>query len=151
MNTSKNDGGTGTMDPTEVGSVFISNYPPYSFWSNEAVSEVPGALDAPPHPDATLGLYIHIPFCRLRCKFCYYKVYTDKDSRQVRRYLDALGREVELFADRPAEMASRTSLRPSMIESKRCATLSNLTRSSGTRSWIVSRRVEKQHCRSGSE
>ena len=35
-----------------------------------------------------LGLYLHIPFCRKRCKFCYFRVYTDKNAqrrRDVRR------------------------------------------------------------------
>ena len=60
----------GVPKETEVGSVFVSNYPPYSFWSEEAVPTVQLALDSPPLPEATLGLYVHIPFCRKRCKFC---------------------------------------------------------------------------------
>ena len=63
---------------TTVGSVFVSNYPPYSAWGDKDVPAVREALAAPPHPDATLGLYMHIPFCRKRCKFCYFRVYTDK-------------------------------------------------------------------------
>ena len=27
-----------------------------------------------------LGVYLHIPFCRKRCHFCYFRVYTDKNS-----------------------------------------------------------------------
>ena len=30
-----------------------------------------------------LGVYVHIPFCRKRCDFCYFKVYTDKNSAQI--------------------------------------------------------------------
>ncbi len=93
---------TSPEEPTEVGSVFVSNYPPYSFWSAEAIPEAVQALDSPPSPGATLGLYLHIPFCRLRCKFCYFKIYTDKDSGEIRRYLAALAREVELLAERPS-------------------------------------------------
>jgi oxygen-independent coproporphyrinogen-3 oxidase len=26
------------------------------------------------------GLYFHIPFCRKRCHFCYFRVYTDKNA-----------------------------------------------------------------------
>jgi oxygen-independent coproporphyrinogen-3 oxidase len=54
----------GTPRKTEVGSVFVSNYPPYSFWKEDDVTRVAAALDAPPGTDATLGLYVHIPFCR---------------------------------------------------------------------------------------
>lgn len=87
---------------TEVGSVFVSNYPPFSVWSPENLPAVHAALDAPPLPGATLGLYLHIPFCRKRCKFCYFRVYTDKDSSQIGAYLDALATEVELYAAKPA-------------------------------------------------
>ena len=30
-----------------------------------------------------LGLYLHIPFCRKRCQFCYFRVYTDKNAQEV--------------------------------------------------------------------
>ena len=49
-----------------------------------------------------LGLYLHIPFCRKRCKFCYFKVFTDKNADQVERYLAALSREIELVSQLPA-------------------------------------------------
>ena len=38
-----------------------------------------------------LGLYLHIPFCRKRCHFCYFRVYTDKNAQEVGDYLDLLG------------------------------------------------------------
>jgi oxygen-independent coproporphyrinogen III oxidase len=87
---------------TEVGSVFVSNYPPFSAWRPENLSAVSAALDSPPLPGAILGLYLHIPFCRKRCKFCYFRVYTDKDSGEIGSYLDALATEVELYAAKPA-------------------------------------------------
>ncbi|HEV2845016.1 MAG TPA: coproporphyrinogen-III oxidase family protein [Thermoanaerobaculia bacterium] len=87
---------------TEVGSVFVANYPPFSAWSPEDLPAVHAALDSPPLPGATLGLYLHIPFCRKRCKFCYFRVYTDKNSEDIGGYLDALATEVELYAERPA-------------------------------------------------
>ena len=87
---------------TTVGSVFVSNYPPYSVWSDKDVPEVRKALDAPPHHDATLGLYMHIPFCRKRCKFCYFRVYTDKNSSEIDVYLNSLAKEIELYSAQPA-------------------------------------------------
>ena len=90
------------VEATDVGSVFVSNYPPYSFWSEEQVPAALEALDSPPRVDATLGLYLHIPFCRKRCKFCYFRVFTDKNSEQIERYLEALAREVEVVSERAA-------------------------------------------------
>ena len=88
-------------DP-EVGSVFVSNYPPFSFWQPDRLPEVEVALHNPPRPDVPLGLYLHVPFCRKRCKFCYFRVYTDKDSSEIGAYLDALGTETVLASRLPA-------------------------------------------------
>src|SRR5439155_1136672 len=86
---------------TTVGNYFVSNYPPYSFWKPERVGELHGALDRPPAPETPLGIYLHIPFCRKRCHFCYFKVYTDKDSAAIRSYLDAVLKELALYAAKP--------------------------------------------------
>ena len=85
---------------TEVGSYFISNYPPFSQWSADYLAEVEEVFQAPP-ADVPLGLYLHIPFCRKRCKFCYFKVFTDKNSQEVERYLAALSKEIELVSELP--------------------------------------------------
>ena len=50
--------------------------------------------------ETPLGLYLHIPFCRKRCKFCYFRVYTDKNAGEIETYLSALSREIDLYADR---------------------------------------------------
>jgi oxygen-independent coproporphyrinogen-3 oxidase len=86
---------------TDVGSYFISNYPLFSAWSAEQLGEVRAAMNEPP-AEVPLGLYLHIPFCRKRCKFCYFKVFTDKNSSDVERYLAALSREIELVSKLPA-------------------------------------------------
>ncbi|MGH7139725.1 MAG: coproporphyrinogen-III oxidase family protein [Pirellulales bacterium] len=85
---------------TEVGSYFIANYPPFSQWSAEALPEVRRALESPPR-GVPLGLYLHIPFCRKRCKFRYFRVYTDKNAGDVERYVAALSREIELVSRLP--------------------------------------------------
>src|SRR3990170_3132190 len=85
---------------TEVGSYFISNYPPFSAWSADQLGEVRAAMQSAPAA-VPLGLYLHIPFCRKRCKFCYFKVFTDKNSAEVERYLAALSREIELVSRLP--------------------------------------------------
>ncbi len=86
---------------TTVGNYFVTNYPPYAFWKRENVPEFEAALERAPSPDTDLGAYVHIPFCRKRCHFCYYKVYTDKNSAQVRAYIDAVLREFAFYASRP--------------------------------------------------
>ena len=82
---------------TEPGSYFVANYPPFDRWGSEAVAAVRAAFDAPPAA-VPLGLYLHIPFCRKRCKFCYFRVYTDKAASDVERYTQGLVREAELAA-----------------------------------------------------
>jgi oxygen-independent coproporphyrinogen-3 oxidase len=87
---------------TTVGNYFVSNYPPFSFWKPEHVTDALAALERPPQSTETpLGVYLHIPFCRKRCHFCYFKVYTDKDSAAIRGYIDAALKELALYASRP--------------------------------------------------
>src|SRR4051812_27548714 len=94
---------------TTVGNYFVSNYPPFSFWKTSAVPELLAALELPPvstlnsRPSTfvPLGLYVHIPFCRKRCHFCYFRVYTDKDAAAIRSYIDAVIQEFELYAKQP--------------------------------------------------
>jgi oxygen-independent coproporphyrinogen-3 oxidase len=94
-------------DQTDVGSYFVATYPPFSVWSQEAVARdaVP-ALQRPGDPAVPLGLYLHVPFCRKRCHFCYFRVYTDKNSQEVGQYLDLLAREWEFYG-RMAAIAGR--------------------------------------------
>ncbi len=96
-----------TIEPTkttgtEVGNYFVSNYPPFSQWKPEFVGEALAALNKPPRGHDPLGLYLHIPFCRKRCKFCYFKVYTDKNASEIEVYLDALIKENEIYSRSPA-------------------------------------------------
>ncbi len=84
---------------TEVGSYFISNYPPYSQWKAGELPAVRKALESPPTESTPLGLYLHIPFCRKRCKFCYFKVFTDVKAPEVQRYVDALCNEISMVSE----------------------------------------------------
>ena len=86
------------QEKTGLGNYFIANYPPFSFWKPSYLPEAERALNRAPTPGVPLGLYLHIPFCRKRCKFCYFRVYTDKNARDIETYLDALLKEVELLA-----------------------------------------------------
>jgi len=86
------------QEKTGLGNYFIANYPPFSFWKNTYLPEAVAAVNSPPRPGVPLGLYLHIPFCRKRCKFCYFRVYTDKNANDISVYLDAITKEVELLS-----------------------------------------------------
>ena len=113
---------------TEVGSYFISNYPPFSQWSKDELAEVEAAMNAPP-AEVPLGLYLHIPFCRKRCKFCYFKVFTEKNANEIETYVSALSTEIELVSklpvmgDRPFRFVYFGGGTPSFLSGKQLTSL----------------------------
>ena len=119
---------TSDSTETEVGSYFISNYPPFSLWSADHLGEVTAAIEAPP-ADVPLGLYLHIPFCRKRCKFCYFKVFTDNKADDIETYVSALSREIELVSqlpvmgDRPFRFVYFGGGTPSFLSGKQLTSL----------------------------
>ena len=100
-----------TLAPPEVipnpageplaGNYFVAVYPPYSAWRSNYVSTLQYALNDPPS-GAPLGLYVHIPFCQKKCDFCYHLSTAGQSVASVNRYLEAVVREFELYAQRPA-------------------------------------------------
>ena len=88
-------------EETRGGNYFVSNYPPYSFWSPDHVGDAFAAFERTPAPGTPLGVYLHIPFCRKRCHFCYFKVYTDKNASEVESYLDTAVHELSIYAAKP--------------------------------------------------
>jgi oxygen-independent coproporphyrinogen-3 oxidase len=87
-------------DPTKAGNYFVSNYPPFAYWSPANVGDAVAAVDQKPDTDKPLGLYVHIPFCRKRCHFCYFKVYTDRNAAAIGRYIQAVISEMKMYAER---------------------------------------------------
>ncbi len=90
-----------TQEKTGLGNYFVANYPPFSCWKPDFLPDARAALASVPASDTPLGLYLHIPFCRKRCKFCYFRVYTDKNARDVEVYSNALVKEVSLYSKMP--------------------------------------------------
>lgn len=86
---------------TTAGNYFVSNYPPFAFWKQEAVEGFGAALEGNADPSRPLGLYVHIPFCRKRCHFCYFRVYTDKNAEEIRGYIEAVLSELKAYAAKP--------------------------------------------------
>lgn len=103
MSAGTHSGFTGAdRSTTRAGNYFVSNYPPFSFWSAEQNPAVLEALRSRPgRADTPLGLYHHIPFCRKRCHFCYFRVYTDKNAREIQDYLDCTVEELARLARMP--------------------------------------------------
>ena len=93
---------TPVVGSTEVGSYFVSNYPPFSQWQTDLVPEALSAFASEPNRDVPLGLYLHIPFCRKRCKFCYFRVYTNQNASAIEQYVESLGREIEILGQQSA-------------------------------------------------
>jgi oxygen-independent coproporphyrinogen-3 oxidase len=50
-------------------------------------------------PDShSIGVYVHVPFCTKRCYYCAFNTSPLDDDATMRRYVDAVGREIELAA-----------------------------------------------------
>ena len=49
----------------------------------------------------SLGLYLHVPFCAKRCHYCSFNTAPLERPGEVRRYLAAVGRELQLLSGAP--------------------------------------------------
>jgi oxygen-independent coproporphyrinogen-3 oxidase len=137
---------TPDIDQPAVGSYFVANYPPFSVWTAEAAqSDAREALARPAAGGVPLGLYLHIPFCRKRCHFCYFRVYVDKNAREVEQYLDTLAREWERYtrapaiAGRPLNFVYFGGGTPSFLSTKQLQSL--VERLGGTTPWSTAEEI----------
>jgi oxygen-independent coproporphyrinogen-3 oxidase len=71
---------------------FIASYPPFE-------SLPPSGADAA-WQKPNFGLYVHLPYCRKRCTFCFYKVYTNRNAKPMDRYLEAVFKEIDSYGKR---------------------------------------------------
>jgi len=131
--------GTSTMEaPTlyppaaepVAGNYFVAAYPPFSAWDPAQVSALHEAL-ARPTPPKPLGLYVHLPFCQKKCDYCYYLSYIAQPASVVDRYLDAVVREMEIYAaqtgvkGRPVSFAYFGGGTPSTLSSEQLRRLTH--------------------------
>lgn len=86
---------------TEAGNYFVANYPPFSVWDRGGEASAVDRLARPGSARTPLGLYVHLPFCRKRCDFCYFRVYTDKSHSEIEQYLDAVIQEARMLGRQP--------------------------------------------------
>jgi len=86
---------------TSVGNYFVANYPPFSCWKPDDIPDFLQTL-AKPAPNGPLALYAHLPFCRQRCHYCYFRVYPRRNSDKVDAYIEAVLKELSLYLPQPA-------------------------------------------------
>ena len=46
-----------------------------------------------------LSLYVHVPFCQSRCRFCEYAVVSGDDYEKKEEYVEALLKEIDMYKD----------------------------------------------------
>ncbi len=68
---------------------FIASYPPFETLDRDNSDAAWGKR--------RLGLYVHLPYCRKRCTFCFYKVYTNRNAKPMDRYLEAVYKEIDTY------------------------------------------------------
>lgn len=91
------------IDEPLAGNYFVSAYPPFSCWKKEHAALLESKLKAPlAAGNAQFGLYVHIPFCDVRCLYCYYSSHANKSPELVESYIDALVKELTLYRAKPA-------------------------------------------------
>ncbi|HYK97833.1 MAG TPA: coproporphyrinogen-III oxidase family protein [Candidatus Acidoferrales bacterium] len=73
---------------------FIAGYPPFEYLELDQAGD---RMWQKPR----FGLYLHLPYCRKRCTFCFYKVYTNRHLLPMDDYLAALHREIDMYGSRP--------------------------------------------------
>lgn len=64
-------------------------------WSLHRFSARPMAARPRLRRTTPLRVYLHVPFCRYRCSFCFYAVRTGAGPAEMEAYVDAVGRELE--------------------------------------------------------
>lgn len=87
------------IDESLEGNYFVSAYPPFSCWKKEHVLQLDSKLEAPLSAagGTSLGLYVHIPFCDVRCMYCYYFSHANKSPDLIDGYIDALIKELAIY------------------------------------------------------
>src|SRR5882762_11899108 len=83
-------------DETTAGNYFVANYPPFHFWGAGNARHVSELIQKPSPKETALGVYFHIPFCRKRCHFCYFRVYTDKNADRSEEHTSELQSHLNL-------------------------------------------------------
>lgn len=79
---------------------FDWSFPPPLFSKSPAPDTAEELFSKPSIIPNRYSLYLHSPFCKTLCKFCYYSVLPGKGINESSTYIDYLVREMELYAER---------------------------------------------------
>lgn len=77
---------------------FVFQYPPFA--AMEAGTR-PDFSQPAPNKDEGFQLYVHIPFCAVRCTFCYFGIMPNTFRTVVNPYIEALHKEIDMIAELP--------------------------------------------------
>ena len=72
----------------------VSYAPPNIYPMSAPSFEVPEGRGRTQHPDGALGIYLHVPFCRYKCTFCFYATRPVPAAAELERYVAAVEREL---------------------------------------------------------
>jgi oxygen-independent coproporphyrinogen-3 oxidase len=86
-----------------------TSYPTVPQWhrpptTDEWLASLTQALAA---PDASLGVYVHLPFCESLCTFCGCNTVITRDRGRARPYVDRVIRELDLYLERVPSLADQ--------------------------------------------
>lgn len=73
-----------------------TSYPTVPTWSSQVGSAQYAAALRGIDPKERLALYVHFPFCAVKCLYCGCNMTVTRRAETIDRYLDALEREVDL-------------------------------------------------------
>jgi len=81
---------------------FVFQYPPFAYFTAR------GPFTLPTSPqDRPVAFYVHLPFCRDRCSFCFYRAGVSRAGDAVPDYLRRLEREADLYINHCLPLTQR--------------------------------------------
>ncbi len=78
---------------------FVFQYPPFASMSESKYLDYLTQSTECSETKKGFQLYLHIPFCRVRCKYCYYSSVPSNFKKVLDAYLDSLHKEIDMVAD----------------------------------------------------
>lgn len=75
-------------------------FPPPILTKDGGISDAKALFAAPSVTPGIFSLYIHVPFCKTLCSFCYYRVLPgEKNAKKAGSYVDYLLKEMAMYAE----------------------------------------------------